>query len=224
MMKEAIMAANLFETAAVAGSNSPKGKKAKDQVATPGVQLFAALNAVKTNVEAQLEIVGERIKGTVLKRASALLKRDSYEGIENGTIASLQLRIRNSRSGLTPEEIDLLNTYKIPFNAAPTKFVINPNYSGDTELLARISEALQGVEGLPADFLQKEVGNATVSEDSIKKVSEQKGPVRDALLPVVLTPAIRPALDPDADPLDVTLEALKLLVKETENAKEARDA
>jgi hypothetical protein len=210
---------SMFANAKVIETKPTKGKKkVEDAVLMEGLELFASLNTVKKNVEAQIAVVEAGLKGTMMsvfieegmRKGS---KPESFKAEENGSNGSMQFKCRVSTSGLSEEEQDLLAEYKIPTDenvARQECFIINPAYTTDMELLAKVEEALSGL-GLPADFIQKQekVAKVIVTEDSINAVCKLKDKgVVAALMPVVSTLAIRATLGKGVNPFEVVEAAL----------------
>ena len=225
---------NMF-AAAKPVAEKPKASKtkAKTQIETKDVELFCALKAVETSVKAQIAVVEAGLKSTILERGVIEGIRtgkqpESHEGIENDSVCSLQLRSRSSASGLSDEEVALLAEHNIPYGenvAVEACFRINPAYSdmSDTknaEMLAKVSEALESL-GLPADFIERQnkVSKNIVTEESIAAVcklthttGKNKGKPDEAtiaaLLPLVVVPAIKPALAKGKNPFEIVDAAL----------------
>lgn len=234
---------SLFAKAAVV-TDKPKAKKAKEktQIEVKDIELFAALKAAKDAVEAQLSVVEAGIKNVIFARGvdegiRTGKKMDSFEGIEKGSSASLQLRCRSSASGLSEEEVEILAEHNIPLDEnvqVEECFRINPAYSdltdpANAELLDKVSQALETL-GLPADFIQKQekVFKTIATEDSIAavckiqhKAGKNKGKADEAtiaaLLPLVTVAAIRPKLAEGVNPFEIVDAALN--PKEEEEAE-----
>jgi hypothetical protein len=228
--------AGLFANAQKVTEAPKKGKPAaKVTVPTKGLELYAALLAVEKAVKAQKSVVEAGIKNTILARGVVEgirlgKKPDSYEGEENGSTASLQLRCRVSTSALSDEEQELLAEYDIPTDenvSVEDCFRINPRYSDmsdpkNAEILAKVEEALSALN-LPEDFIQKQdkVAKVIATEDSIAavcKITHKKGKDKGkpdeatiaALLPIVTTPAIRAKLAADKNPFEIVDQHTKL--------------
>lgn len=225
---------NMFAAAKpVADKPKTSKAKAKTQIETKDVELFCALKAVETSVKAQIAVIEAGLKSTIFERAviegiRTGKKPESHEGVENDSTCSLQLRMRSSASGLSDEEIELLNEHNIPFTenvSVEPCFRINPAYSDmsdakNAEMLAKVSEALEGL-GLPADFIERQnkVAKTIATEDSITavcklthKAGKLKGKADEAtiaaLLPLVTVPAIRPTLAAGKNPFQIVDAAL----------------
>lgn len=209
----------MFASAKVIEAKPSKGKKkVEETVPMEGLELFASLNAVKKNVEAQIAVVEAGLKGNMMamfveegmRKGS---KPEAFKAAENTSTGSMQFKCRVSTSGLSEEEQELLAEYEIPTDenvARQECFIINPAYTCDMELLAKVEEALSGL-GLPADFIQKQekVAKTIVTDESINAVCKlkDKGAVA-ALMPVVSTLAIRATLGKGVNPFEVVEAAL----------------
>jgi hypothetical protein len=91
---------SMFANAPVAATKKPsKAKKSEDFVATPGLELYASLCAVKKNVEAQIAVVRTDIDENAMDRfieegirLGKMPFEGSYKGSEGKATASIQLR------------------------------------------------------------------------------------------------------------------------------------
>lgn len=198
---------------APAQKQTAKKSKAVEQVPTSGIQLYAALQALKTNVEAQIAVVETGLKDAILDRASKLQNTETWTATEKGSNGSMQLRVRNSRSALTDDEQKLFEDNEIPYAPQVETYAINPDYAGDEELLAKIEKALKDI--VPDDFFQKEIVTKPIATDaSIKAIMTKTDNLRRALLPTATTPAIRSTFL-GKDPLEVAKVVLEVKEEET---------
>jgi hypothetical protein len=231
----------MFANAAVVSDKKPaKGKKKEEFVETKDLHLYAALCAVQKNVEAQISVIGSGIKGVMMSNFISEgirkgCKPDSYKGAENGSTASLQFRCRSTTSGLSEEEVELLEEYNIPYSEAIARdetFIINPAYADLTvaenaAMLEKVEEALSAL-GLPADFIMKQEKDAKkiVTDETIEAVCKltKKGKPDEAsiaaLMPVAGVLGIRATLAKGANPFKVVDDALGTPV-ELESAESA---
>lgn len=209
--------------------NAPKAPsksagKAKSDILVKkveGIHLYAALKAVKTNVEAQIAVVESEIKAQMTDHfVDEGMKIDrrpaNYKGTDSGSEASLQLK--TSPSAINEEAQKLLGEKKIPLTksvAQHATFIVNPAYADlsnerNAAMLTKVSEALMEL-GLPVDFFQQqdEVSKVVADEDSIHAVMalESKSDVA-ALLPLVSCLAIKATLAEDANPFEIVEDAL----------------
>ncbi len=216
---------NMFTTAKPIAGKVAKGRKADVvTVNTPGLHLYAALNALKANIEGRIEVVANEIKfgrtdknGTIIggmldyfvtNGMKAQKKPDNYKGEDQGTVASLQMKARGAGSALSEEEQILFSDNDIPLEEIVDRdetFVINPAYGKDMDMLARVSEALEGL-GLPADFIlrQEKVSKVVATPASMDAIfGLEDVDLVKALVPLVSTFAIRATFAEDANPFEV---------------------
>lgn len=209
----------MFANAKSIGADKPKGKKKNvDAVQTEGLHLYAALKAVSKNVEAQIAVVETELKNEMMEHfieegMKIGRKPESYTGVEDGSEGSMQIRTRVSTSALSPEAIKLFKTHNIPTTenvAREEAFIINPAYTNDMDMLAKVEKALSKLN-LPADFIQKQEKSykTVVDDSSIDAICNLKDEATvAALLPMATTLAIRAKLAPNADPFKVVDDAM----------------
>lgn len=215
---------SMFANAPVAADKpKSKAKKSTDFVETPGLELYAALCAVKKNVEAQISVVRTGIDDVAMERFVAEGMRkganpESYKGSEGSATASIQLRCRSSASGLSEEEQEICEENNIPLDenvAREETFIFNPIYADlsdddNAEMFRKVEAALEGL-GLPADFIQRQtaVKKVVATEASIDAVFKLKDADKvAALLPLVTVQAMRPSLNANANPFEIVEAAL----------------
>lgn len=212
---------SMFEnlTAAEAPKKTPKGKKAKREVAIKGMEQYAAVQAT---VKA-LEGVGEALKAKVNAQSRKFFVAEgvriagtpeSFNGVEGKAKGSCQLRKRSTRSALTPDDIALLDDFNIPYDEeeqVAERIVFNPTHAANADVMAKVEKALKNIKGLPADLFQRQAGvtKKVVTEETLRSIftSKQKA---EALIDVVGTLAIRPSIAGDAvDAIEIVKEMLK---------------
>lgn len=200
-----------------------KAKASTDYVETPGLELYAALCAVKKNVEAQISVVRTGIDEVAMERFISEGMRkganpESYKGSEGQATASIQLRCRSSASGLSEDEQTILEENNIPLDRNVQReetFIINPAYADlsdekNAEMLQKVEKALSKL-GLPEDFFQRQtaVEKVIATEESINTVFKLKDAQKvAALLPLVTCQAMRPSLNANANPFEIVEAAL----------------
>ncbi len=201
----------MFNKEVEAPKTAKKGKSV-DMVPTSGLQLYAALQALKTNVEAQIAVVEVGLKDAILDRAAKLKNTDSWKATEKGSTGSMQLRTRSTRSTLSDEEQQLFDDNEIPYAPQVETWTINPEYAGDEDLLAKIEAALDVI--VPDGFFQKQIVSKPVATDeSIKTIMGKGDNLRRALLKTATTPAIRSTFL-GKDPLEVAGAVLAVTEEE----------
>lgn len=214
--------------AAVAAPKAEKKKpaaKTKLEVAIEGMEQFAAFKAVEKAMKAVSGTFEQSIKAQMatlfVKEGMKLGRRpENFEGIEGVASGSCQLKAKSSNQIVTAEELSLLEQHNIPVVTLDTvveTFIINPAYADLTNpmnkaLLDKVSKALEGVKGLPADFLQHQSEKKVcVDEASMNAVFALKDEdVVAELLPLVATLAIRPTIESEKVAFEIVGKMLGL--------------
>lgn len=202
----------MFTDAKPAAPKTGKGKKAPEaRIHMPGLEGYAALCSAIDALEAQKKVLEGQIKaemGEMFVRdgCAAQSQPANYKAEEGLAKASLQLRLRSSKSILSEAECELLSDENIPYDLSvevEDTFVINPEFATDMKLLAKVEEALKTVKGLPEDFIQKQVGKShyVATKESIAAVFKKPVKKASVLLPVVTTLAIRANIEGDYMPI-----------------------
>lgn len=197
----------LFSSAATIKAPAPKGRKeAAVEVEMKGMERFAAIKAAIDTLSTLAGVEEAALKGLMADRfiEQGVMKQarpDNFKGIDGAAEGSCQLKVRAASSALSEDEQVLLTRHSVPFEKivkTQEAFLINPLYTNNMELLAKVEEALEGVD-LPDDFLmkQEEVSIPVVNEESLSVVFKKDAPEIELLLPVVTTMAIRAKIDGD---------------------------
>lgn len=196
----------MFANAKQVKTDKPAAKKdKKEQVNVAGLTDLASIDAVIKALTALKTTIESDVKSEAavhfVKTGCALKKRpENFRGVDEGSSASMELRIRSTTSVLSEEEQALLAENGIGTRTIVSvvdTYVINPDYKDNAEILGLVESRLSGVEGIPEDFIQKQdgVSKVVVAEDALDKVftlSDEKA--RD-LLSVVGVLAVKPKLD-----------------------------
>ena len=158
-----------------------------------------ALTGLREGFEATVKV--EMASYFVAEGTKVKARPVNFQGLDGDAKASCQLRARSATSKLTVDDVALLTDHNIPFlveTMTPEAFLINPSYTNDMELLARVEEALANVD-LPDDFLMKQekVTRTVATEASLDAIFTHDSKVAATLLPVVSTLAIRPSIPDD---------------------------
>lgn len=209
---------NIF---AKAGKTAPKKKASKKsdkrEVKLSNLETLSALKSVMKAMEGLMATTEASVKDQMaaefLTAGLAVKKRpDNFRGIEGGASASCELRKRSTRSTLSDEDAAILDKFGIEIKTevdVTETYVINPAYKDDSDLLAKVSEAISEIDGMPEDFIQLQAGvERKVVGDSALDQIFQKGNNIDvaSLLQIVGTLAIKPKLESG----DIA-EALKII-------------
>ncbi len=198
---------NMFDNAKKTEAKpAKKGKgKQKRQVQVKGLTQLASIKAVLAALEGMAKTTEAEIKAQMsaqfVKEGCAIGRRpENFEGVDVGSTASCQIRKRSSRSVLTEGEVELLEANAITYETiddVEDTFVINPAYAGDSDLLGKVSKKLEGIKGLPEDFIQHQEGKSrrVATDASVEQIFTLPAEDASELLDVVTTLAIRPKLD-----------------------------
>lgn len=204
---------NMFAKAqAKAGDNTGK-KKAKKQVEAVYFEslddlamlkdLIKQLTTVHDTLDA--EVKDEMLDEFVSRGRNEGKKPANFPGKGDASEGNMQIRQRSSRSRLTDADIETLDELGISYTETDdTHFYINKEYAGDEKLLSRVSEALEGVKGIPSDFIQATPTTYVTTEDSIDELFANKRLSADRVrevLSIVATPAMRLKYTGDHDDL-----------------------
>lgn len=168
---------DVFETAkadeAKARKAKPKAEKPKKEVKPavriPGLGLRAALSVVhdrigKLKTEQDAKVKRRQNDLVVAEGRRLKAKPESFKAFDGDATGTCVLNIRPVTDPLTLEEARLLGRNRIPMGKVGVDtYVINPEYAENAEILQRVSEALAGVEGLPADFIKHVKGKVRVA-------------------------------------------------------------
>lgn len=163
--------ARLFEQAKAVGPIKPPAKTKKaPEITIEGMDKVAALDMLIKALEGLRDTEQAAVKSKVTSEfvvSGCAMKRQppNFRGVETVGSASCELRKRSSRSALSAEEQVLFNHYGLPVSESVTVqecYRFNPEYSGDQEILEKVSKALERVKGLPEDIIQLQEGSKTV--------------------------------------------------------------
>lgn len=196
--------ANLFTNAKVAGKPAKAAKgKDKTEVVIEGIADLAAVDALMKSLSALKETLEGQVKERVLTEFKAQVahgrKIENFRGVDDGASASCEFRKRSTASALTEPDMDLLNRWKVPFGKnviVEECFRVNPKYTGDSELLEKISKAISKVKDVPEDFIELQAGVSknVVTEETIATACKDSK-VFDAVATVIGTLALKPKLE-----------------------------
>lgn len=210
--------ANLFANAKVVAKPAKASKPKKAEVEIAGLADLAAVDALIKSLMAIKETLEIDVKQQTLEQfknqVAANGKTENFRGIEADASASCEFRKRSSVSGLQAGEIELLERFNVPYGenvSVESCFRINPKYTGDSELLEKISVAISGIDSVPEDFIefQQGVSKKVVTEETVN-VACRDPQVFDAVATVIGTLALKPKME-ENDPAKM-LERVKGLV------------
>ncbi len=213
---------NMFENAKAPKAKPAAGKKSKGrEVEVKGLNELASIKAVLAALEGMAKTTEAEIKAQMadefVKEGCKIGRRpENFKGVDVGATASCQIRKRSTRSVLSEGEIELLEANGVEYETVADvedTFVINPTYAADSDLLGKVSKKLEGIKGLPEDFIQHQEGKSrcVATEASVEQIFTLAPEVTSELLDVVATLAIRPKLD-DAN-LKSALDRISKVIK-----------
>lgn len=185
-------------------TEKPKAKgKTREEVQIDELDTYAKLDALTKALEAVKDslkpvVQNQMVEHFVERGTTTGMKPESFRGVDGNASASCEIRKRSTRSTLKPAEKEMLDEAGISYSEEVVKekaFLINPKYSEDMELLGKMEEALEGVDGLPEDLFQQQekVYTTVVTDKSVNDLFATKNEetIRK-LLDVVTTMAIKP--------------------------------
>lgn len=181
------MGTNLFQKAKAKANDKTKSpaKKAKEVVEIEDLRKYAAIQAIKKAIETMESTLKASVNEQVLEYFVENRTDKSFDGADDDTTASCQIRKRSSRSTLSEQEVKILSELGISIEKSKDcGFRINNKYAEDDKLLARVSKALEGVKGIPEDFIEatpeKYVTTETSISEALRKVKDSDQ-LRDVL-------------------------------------------
>ena len=132
------------------------------------------------------------------------------------TAVDAALRESHEEIALQPSEVELLDERGISYTeSADTVFYINKDYEGDEELMGKVEAALDGIDGLPEDFLKCATTKYHTTDKSIGEAFAEATDANDLenLLGVVATLATRVKYEGG---LEAALKAVTAMITDTD--------
>lgn len=197
-----------FATARTNATGSTKSVvKVSDPNSVPITDLreLALVSAAIKNLEGIKESLSASVNDQILDRFVEThdgSKPNNFKGSDTDTIASCQLRKRSSRSNLSDSDLDLLRKVGVSFEeSVSTMFYINKTHAANADLLQRVSDALDKVDGIPGDFILSTPEKYVTTEKSLDEAFAAGLSSDDLrnLLKVVGTIASRPKYNGDVN-------------------------
>lgn len=196
----------LFANAKKVKAPSTKSKAEVATVDLVGMERYAALDAAIKSLTALKDAEEASLKSLMgdhfIELGCATKKRPAnFNGVDGMASGSCQLKVRSTTSPLSEDDQNLLREHSVPMVTnikTAEAFLINPSYTRDMALLAKVEQALESVE-LPDDFLlkQDEISTTVANDLSVEAVFKLEADVAEILLPIVTTMAIRPTIGSD---------------------------
>ena len=211
---------NMFTAAkdkAGSTTNTSKAKKDLDAVHFEDLGTLAMLKAAIEQLKTMHDTLDAEVKDEVIdefvNRGKKLGKKPAnFPGQGDHASGSMQIRQRSSRSVLTSADINTLDQLGISYKETDdTHFFINKDYADDEKLLAKVSKALESIDGIPTDFIQATPTRYVVTTQSIDELFANKRLSNDRLkevLTIVATPAMRLKYTGDHDKLMESLSEI----------------
>lgn len=211
---------SMFAKAKVIETKTPAKGKATDkrEVEISGADELAQMEAFHKSIGTLIATMKEEVKSEVFNEfvkdgMEHKKSPDGFNAIENVSTIGATFKKRSTTSVLTDAEVAILKKNGISYETKivqQEQFVINPKYSESQELLESVSEAIEGIKGMPEDFimLQPEASKQVTSARSLDEIfqsKKKKATVRD-LAKIVGVIALKPSTKAD---LSDVLEDLK---------------
>ncbi len=188
-----------------AGSGSKSVVKSPDANAVPITDLreLAIVSSAIKNLEAIKETLATSVNDQILDRFIEThdgSRPKNFKGSDTNTTASCQLRKRSSRSNLSDSDMDLLRKVGVSFEeSVSTMFYINKEHADNAALLQRVSDALDKVDGIPANFILSTPEKYVTTDKSLDEAFAAGLSADDlrTVLKIAGTIASRPKFDGD---------------------------
>lgn len=194
---------SLFANAKPLAKPAVAVKNEKESIEVAGLEDYAKLDALVKSIGTVQKTVGAGIKDDVMadlfynKAMSDGELPESMEGVEGIAKASLECRKRGTNSPLSDQEVEVFQNHGLtPKKAVITHeaFVINPKYTNDMKLLAKINKLLEGK--VPEDLFQtqEEVSKYVVDDELVKEACSMKDELPREVFMLMTVLAIKPKL------------------------------
>jgi hypothetical protein len=204
-------------------------KATKETIEVAGLEDYAKLDALGKNIAGVQKTVGATIKDEVMadlfynKAMADGELPESLEGVEGIAKASLECRKRGTNSPLSDQEVEVFTTNGLtPTKAVITHeaFLINPKYTNDMKLLAKINKLLEGK--VPEDLFvtQDEVSKYVVTDELVKEACALKDKLPREVFMLMTVLAIKPKLS-ETNIGQIIDDVKPLIVEEVEEEKPA---
>lgn len=191
----------MFDSAKPLKEKKPASRKqSAEQVAMKGLAKFAKIDALIKSLEGVKETLDGELKTEAMDHfitEAGGRRPANFTAIDGQATASVQLKVRSTRSALKPDEVEFLKKAGVPVEVVvttPKLFGINPKYATDEKMLEKIEKVLTKT-GLPEDLfvVQEEVSATVANEKSIEAVFA--GNMDADVVRMVTTLAIKPTLE-----------------------------
>lgn len=182
---------------------APKAALADARIATPGLDLYATIDAMIKNLFTLKDTAREEIERQMVDQFYSN-KGVNYKAEDTASTATLMWTKRNSRSSLSDIELEMLAGTGISTEVVedrPETYIINPTYAENVTMMKKAQEALKKA-GLPADILMyQESTKKTVTTENSKtelmKLNDEE--TIKKLIPIVGTLMVKVSSAPETD-------------------------
>lgn len=163
---------SMFKTAKVVAPAKP-AKAGKNEVKLAGLKTLAEIDALIKALGSLKVTLDSEVKGVAFEHFYTHadgVRPTSFRGVDGDASASVELRKKATTSPLGEAEQALLTAANVPFEkmvGTVRMFGINPTYTANDELLAKVEAALTGI--VPEDFIvvQEEKSKYVVTDDTV---------------------------------------------------------
>lgn len=194
---------SLFDKAQPVTKPAVSNAKSKESIEVAGLEQYAMLDALGKNIATVQKTVGAVIKDEAMadlfynKAMEAGELPESLQGYEGIATASLECRKRGTNSPLTEQEVEVFKANGLePEKAVITHeaFLLNPKYTGDMKMLAKINKLLEGK--VPEDLFmkQEEVSKYVVTDSLVAEACSKKAEMPREVFMLMTVLAIKPKL------------------------------
>lgn len=202
---------NLFERSKEVAPKATAVKKSKAvEVTIAGMSRVAALDFLIKELTTLKKTEEIAVKGLVkdeFVEVGCKLERrpENFRGVDGAGSASCELRSRSSASALSKEEQALFLEYELPMaevDLVEECYRFNPKYSEDSDLLAKVSRAMERVKDIPDDLIELQKGSKQIiaGEGALDALYKQhKAPTVRTLLERVGVLVLKPKFDGTTD-------------------------
>lgn len=205
-----------------------KGKEKREIKLSPNLDILSAIRAVKDQLATVEADYNELVKEEMMQNFVVLTydhkqRPDNFRGIGNVSEASCELRVRSSRSPLSSEEMEVLDSLKVSYgeeitkDEIPEQFFFNPKLIMNEKIAQKISTALtsipelRGKEIIFKQEFQPAEKKMVVTEKSFEDASKLKPELIERAYKIIATLAIKPTMQ---EGKGATLKGMMEILKE----------
>jgi hypothetical protein len=187
----------MFKTAKVVETKKP-AKAGKAEVQVSGLKTLAEIDALIKALDTLKSTLSTEVKDFAFDHFYTTangVRPTSFRGIDGDASASIEMRKKSTMSVLGEAEQQLLTEAGVPFEkmvGTVKMFGINPTYTTNDDLLAKVEAALTGI--VPEDFIvvQEEKSKYVVTDATVEQAFA-KNASREVIAAITVL-AIKPKL------------------------------